>query len=252
MSRTNLVIFWAAIITIIVAISMRLTNPELVIYVWIAFAAFAGIAKFPRLLLPLVKSIVAYLVMIYLIVPYMTDWGHWFLNYLRIGVLALVYIAFIIFVCYSFAVRVNTPYIKTKKFVMGVAILVGITLMVTGNLFDLFLSNKGGIDGGKGWKTVLVDDGLTWVTPKDPSKTTEWLDISRWNVKFRYKTPEQIMEFKTRDGDIVAIKVMESGNYLNGQKWSKEEYEKTFHNSTHIRFTPTIADLDLRVGRRSW
>jgi hypothetical protein len=112
----------------------------------------------------------------------------------------------------------------------------------------------------EGWLAILVDDGFTWYIPANPSKTTEWFDISNWNLKFRLKAPA-IMEFKTRAGGTVIFKL--DGKYrhlkkkdgtFSTQHWSDDEYTETFHNSTAVRFTPIngTIPLQIRVGRRSY
>ena len=110
-----------------------------------------------------------------------------------------------------------------------------------------------------GWKQIMVDDGFTWFEPGDPSKTTEWFDISRWNILDRLKKPA-IMEFKTSSGELIAFRVDETGKYLkqpdgsfSNQKWLEDEYLKVFHRSTDIRYHPLPGStLDLWVARRSY
>lgn len=110
-----------------------------------------------------------------------------------------------------------------------------------------------------GWNQIMVDDGFTWFEPSDPSKTTEWFDISDWNILDRLKKPA-IMEFKTRSGELIAFRLDETGKYLkkpdgsfSNLKWSEEEYRRTFHRSTEIRYHPLPDSyLDLRVARRSY
>jgi len=110
-----------------------------------------------------------------------------------------------------------------------------------------------------GWNQIMVDDGFTWFEPSDPSKTTEWFDISDWNILDRLKKPA-IMEFKTKSSELIAFRLDETGKYLKKpdgsfatEKWSEEEYLKVFHRSTDIRYHPLPGScLDLRVARRSY
>ena len=110
-----------------------------------------------------------------------------------------------------------------------------------------------------GWKTLMVDDGFTWYTPEDPTKTTEWFSIEDINFKSRLKEPA-IMEFKKVDGTVVTFKATEEGNFLemssgffSGQKWSDEAYIETAHKSVAVRFKPIgDSELRLRVGQRSY
>lgn len=278
MSRTNLVVLWATIITIITAISLRITNPELVIYAWLALGSFSVIAYFPRLLLPLIKSIVVYLVMIYLIVPYMMDWGHWLLNYIRIGALALVYTAFIIFVCYSFAVRINTRYIKTKKFVMYAAIVAGITLMVTGNLFSLFPSNTGRVSWltktarqkgsllqprviPDGWiGTHVSGDGFEWCVPED-KEATKPFPISGLKTTYRIKSDCLVDLIPKKSGcettsfkvdSITGKKYLLANGTISDKEWSEEEFKKVGMETKAILFRriKNGPELDVKLGTK--
>ncbi len=112
----------------------------------------------------------------------------------------------------------------------------------------------------KGWNPIMVDDGYTWYTPEDPSKTTEWFDISDWRVMDRLKAPV-IMEFKTKGDGIVTFKVDGKTRHLkkkdgtfSDQQWSDEEYSSTAKRSIALRYSPISPDqpLKVRVGRRSY